>query len=787
MTNPILDSLNPTQRKAAEILSGPLLILAGAGSGKTKTLTHRIANLIANGVNPREILAVTFTNKAAKEMTERVEKLLHNLSKDGLQSVSTKNPAKFSGKPMMGTFHSICVRMLREDIESLGRKLTRDFVIFDTDDQVKLLKEIMIDNDIDPKEFNPKAVAGIISSLKNKLRVPTSSNLNQHLSSSKFELRHSNNPIFEVIDEIFPEYQKRLEIHNALDFDDLIQKTVQVLEKSREIRKKYQNRWKHVLVDEYQDVNFAQYRLVRLLLGKEGNLCVIGDDHQSIYAFRGADFSNILNFSRDFPQAQVIKLEQNYRSTKNILANANSLISYNETGMPKKLWTDNETGEKLEITEVESDREEGNLIARKIREKMQQPPQSPRLAGGRQMNYSDFAVLYRMNAQSRSLEEAFMRHQIPYQIIGGTKFFSRKEIKDVIAYLRLVLNPKDDLSFLRVINFPSRKIGKSTIQVLKNFAENYGISFLEILEHVEEIDQLPAKKKEVLAKFRDLIQKSRENLETKQVSEILQEILDKTKLLEALDDGTAEGESRAQNVREIFSVTSRYDTADDSLAAFLEGVALIADVDNMENKNAVTLMTIHSSKGLEFPYVFLPGWEEGIFPSSRSLSKKEDLEEERRLGYVAITRAKKKCEILYTKKRLMFGQFNYPVPSPFLDELDEKCCERKNEHGRDAPPGRLYGKQNPAKKSFSSSSNLDHFSQNNKFELMGKTPKTREEALFGVAKNDTGYQTSDKISHATFGEGTVVMVNGDTLTVAFPGIGLKKISASIAPIEKLTP
>jgi len=458
MTNPILDGLNPTQKKAAEILSGPLLILAGAGSGKTKTLTHRMANLIAHGVSPNEILAVTFTNKAAKEMTERVEKLLHSLktspdlnqnlssSKSGLKF--SKNPAKFSQTPTMGTFHSICVRMLREDIDSLGLKLNRNFVIFDSDDQVKLIKEIMIDKDIDPKEFKPKAVAGIISSFKNKLKTP-----------ENFETKFSRNPVFEVIDEIFPEYQKRLEIHNALDFDDLIQKTVQVLEKSgpstslgiNSIRAKYQNRWRHILVDEYQDVNFAQYRLIRLLLGKEENLCVIGDDHQSIYAFRGADFSNILNFSRDFPQAKVIKLEQNYRSTKNILANANALISYNETGMPKKLWTDNETGEKLEITEVESDREEGDLIARKIREKIN--------AGG---SYSDFAVLYRMNAQSRSLEEAFMRHQIPYQIIGGTKFFSRKEIKDVLAYLRLVLNPKDDLSFLRVINFPSRKIGKST-------------------------------------------------------------------------------------------------------------------------------------------------------------------------------------------------------------------------------------------------------------------------------------------------------------------------------------
>ncbi len=759
MTNPILDGLNPTQKKAAEILSGPLLILAGAGSGKTKTLTHRIANLIANGVNPREILAVTFTNKAAKEMTERIAKLL--------KSLGDKIPRNFGEAPMMGTFHSICVRILREDIESLEMKLNRNFVIFDTDDQARLIKEILIDLNFDPKEFNPKAVSGILSRLKNKLQTP-----------ENFETKFSRNPVLEIIDEVFPEYQKRLEIHNALDFDDLIQKTVQVLEKSREIREKYQTRWQHILVDEYQDVNFAQYRLIRLLLNKNENLCVIGDDHQSIYAFRGADFSNILNFSRDFPKAQVIKLEQNYRSTKNILANANSLISYNETGMPKKLWTDNEAGELVEITETESDKEEGNLIARKIREKMQ-PPQSP-LSGGRQMRYSDFAVLYRMNAQSRSLEEAFMRRQIPYQIIGGTKFFSRKEIKDVLAYLRLVLNSKDDLSFLRVINFPSRKIGKSTIEVLKNFAGNYEMSLLEVLEHVLDIEQLPFKKREVLKNFYDLIQKSREISTEKTVSEVLEKILQETKIIEHLDDGTAEGESRAQNVREIFSVTSRYDHAENSLEAFLEGVSLIADVDNMENKDAVTMMTIHSAKGLEFPHVFLPGWEEGIFPSSRALSKKEDLEEERRLGYVAITRAQEKCDILYTKKRLMFGNFQYPLPSPFLDELNEKCCERKSELSTDSLPKRLYEKQNPAK--FSSSKKSIRTGHDLSLQNM---PKTREEALFGVSKNETGYQPSDKIRHASFGEGTVVMINGDTLTVAFPGTGLKKISATVAPIEKL--
>ena len=771
MTNLILDGLNPTQKKAAEILNGPLLILAGAGSGKTKTLTHRIANLITNEVRPNEILAVTFTNKAAKEMTERVEKLLSSLK---TSPESRESGLKFA-KPMMGTFHSICVRMLREDIDSLQLKLNRNFVIFDTDDQVRLIKQIMKDFAIDSTEFKPKAIGSIISGFKNKLQVPTSSNLNQDLSSSKFELRHSNNPIFSIVEKVFPEYQKRLITNNALDFDDLIQKTVQMLEKSREILDKYKKRWKHLLVDEYRDVNFAQYRFIRLLVGKEENLCVIGDDHQSIYAFRGADFSNILNFSRDFPKAKVIKLEQNYRSTKNILANANALISYNETGEHKNLWTENDSGDKLLITEAESDKEEGNLIASKIKEQI--------IEGA---SYSDFAILYRMNAQSRSLEEALMRRQIPYQIIGGTKFFSRKEIKDVIAYLRLIMNPKDDLSFLRIINFPARKIGKSTIEVLQNFAKNYDMSFLEILEHVGDIEKLPDSKKKVLTDFYNLIMKSRENLSEKSVSEILEKVLDYTKIIDFLDDGTSEGESRAQNVREIFSVTGRYDTAEDSLFAFLEGVALIADVDNMENKDAVTMMTVHSSKGLEFPSVFLPGWEEGIFPSSRSQSKQEDLEEERRLGYVAITRAKQKCDILYTKKRLMFGQFQYPLPSPFLDELDEKCCERISSSSDlsfsiSSKSGLRRYSGNPAKNPRIVSS-----SNSREFELMNNAPKTKKEAIFGVSDNETEFNTSDKIKHASFGEGMIIMVNGDTLTVAFPGIGLKKISASVAPIEKLT-
>jgi len=747
MNDVIFAGLNDKQREAVEVLSGPLLILAGAGSGKTKTLTHRIANLIAHGTPGNEMLAVTFTNKAAVEMQSRIETLLRSAGSFRMPSV--------------GTFHATCVRILRQDIESLPTNLTKNFVIFDSDDSKKLIKMILKDLGFDEKEIKHRAVASHISSAKNQLMTP-----------SDYIEDEEDNRFTVAVKKVFPAYQKRLEEHNALDFDDLLQKTVQLFEQCPEVLAKYRARWSHLMVDEYQDTNFAQYRLVRLLSDEHKNLCVIGDDHQSIYRFRGADYTNILNFENDFPEATVIKLEQNYRSSANILANANALIGHNETGRKKNLWTESEPGEPMKVLEVFNEREEGNIIAQSIQDGVR--------AGDR---YADFSILYRMNAQSRSIEEALMRNQIPYQIIGGTRFFDRKEIKDVIAYLRLIFNPRDDVSFLRIINVPTRKLGVATLQTVKDFASNYSMSLFEILSNVEDIESLAASKKQSLRDFHDLIRGFQKVAEDNPISILLDKVIEQTNFLKHLDDGAAEGESRQQNVRELFSVAARYDAADNPLADFLEGVALISDLDSMTDKSdTVTLMTVHASKGLEFPNVFLPGWEEGIFPSSSAQFSFDDLEEERRLGYVAITRAEKNCTITYAKQRTLFGQTNYSAPSKFLAELDEECIERiiqapTNRFGSPRKKPNFYSPKN-------SSSSPQKLKSNKPWFAM-KQPQSKQEAVFGVAENATDYSISDKVEHSEWGTGTIIQISGDILTIAFPGIGMKKIVASISPIEKV--
>ncbi|MCF7812610.1 UvrD-helicase domain-containing protein [Candidatus Gracilibacteria bacterium] len=740
MSDPIFDGLNECQRKAVEILEGPLLILAGAGSGKTKCLTHRIANLIAHGVKGDRILAVTFTNKAANEMKTRVEKLL------GFVSSRDTNPG--NKLPTVGTFHSVCVRILRKDIEKLDYGITSSFVIFNTDDSRSLMKILMKERGYDEKEIKHKAVLAHISAAKNQLLTP-----------EEYSSTIDPNKFTRAVSELFPEYQKRLAEHNALDFDDLLQKVVQLFESNEKVLEKYRHRWDHLLVDEYQDTNFAQYRLVRLLADKHQNLCVIGDDHQSIYSFRGADYTNILNFEKDFPNARVIKLEQNYRSTQNILNNANCLISFNQTGQKKELWTQNESGDPLRIFEVANEREEGSAIVDHIRE----------LQEKENIRLSDCVILYRMNAQSRALEEAFMRQQIPYQIVGGTKFFDRREIKDVIAYLRLIFNPRDDVAFLRVINTPTRKIGPATIETVKKYSEHYTMSLFEVLENVKDMDELAENKQKVLADFRDMILHLRKLNRTEPVSIILDHLLDKIEYLKYLDDGTSEGEMRQENVRELFSVATKYDSADDSLASFLEGVALIADVDQYkESADQVTMMTMHTSKGLEFPIVFLPGWEDGIFPSANAQFSHEQVEEERRLGYVGITRAQKKCFITYARSRMLFGRTDYSSPSKFLSELHEDSVQQ------DSPvsAGSYMGRRKY-------DSGLEKEKQN----ILSHPPRNRQEAIFGVSDNETEFTVGTRLRHADFGEGTIIQISGDVLSVAFAGMGVKKIVASVAPIE----
>ncbi len=730
-TDPIFSGLNDKQKEAVQVLSGPLLILAGAGSGKTRVLTHRTANLIANGVHPSEILAVTFTNKAAKEMESRIQMLLGA----GAQT------------PTIGTFHSVCVRILRQEIETLGQDYTKSFVIFDTDDSLSLLKIIMRERNINEKEFKPKAILGYFSSIKSML-----AKTDEYLES----LGGSYNRFHEVVKELYPVFERRLIEHNALDFDDLLKKTVEVYENDETVLAKYRNRWDHVLVDEYQDTNFAQYRLIRLLADQHQNLCVVGDDHQSIYAFRGADYQNILDFENDFPNAKVVKLEQNYRSSANILNNANRLISHNQTGREKNLWTENEVGNPLEITEVFDEKDEGRFIAEKV--KNLEHEGTP---------LSDMAILYRMNAQSRAIEEALMRHQIPYQIVGGTRFFDRREIKDIVAYLRLIFNPRDDVAFLRIINIPTRKLGPATLQTLKKYATEYNLSMFDILEAVESLEELPATKRMVLSQFREMILKIRAISQTKNISTVIEEVIEQTDFYRYLDDGTNEGEMRKQNVQEIFSVSTRYDAAEDPLAAFLEGIALISDLDKMDEKqDAITLMTIHASKGLEFPVVFLPGWEEGIFPSQSSQFSLEQLEEERRLGYVAITRAEKECFITHARQRMLFGKTDYSAASKFLSELDPECINRE---AFSRSPEKTYGRRKAP--------TFEH-------PLLHRQPKTKNEAVFGISENETEFKTGDTIRHAEFGEGTIIQIAGDVISAAFKGHGIKKIVASIAPIEK---
>ena len=742
--NYILSGLNPEQKKAVQIQKGSLLILAGAGSGKTKCLTHRIAYLIQNGVPANKILAVTFTNKAANEMKERIKKLLETSD-------------NFFSSPYVGTFHSMCVKILRKDIEKINNGITSNFIIFDTKDAENLIKTIMTDLQklVGEMSIKPKAVLAHISSAKNKLYTP-----------EKYQNITVENQYTKIVKIVFPIYQKKLIQHNALDFDDLLNYTVDLFQKNSAILDKYQKIWEHISIDEYQDTNLAQYRIIKLLTQKHNNLCVIGDDSQSIYSFRGADFRNILNFKKDFPNANIIKLEQNYRSTGNILANANKIIAKNITGVTKKLWTENNKGDSVNIIKVNDEKTEGDFITQKIKELI---AESEKNGSEKKLSYKDFAILYRKNFQSRILEERFMRASVPYQLVGGFRFFDRKEVKDLIFYLRLIFNPADNLAFVRIINIPSRKIGASSIEILKNYAQKYNMCFLDVLKNIDMVAELPNTKKNILSAFYNLIQNCANLVEKNNVSKILDKIIDDTDFIEYLKDGTEEGKSRIQNIQELRSVSITYDYTEDALGAFLETVALISDLDNFSKKSdAVTMMTMHSSKGLEFPVVFLPAWETDMFPALVGFADKEDLEEERRLAYVALTRAQKKCFILHTTTRCIFGNIKDNDPSLFLSELDPQATQiydlSRNQNN--------YYKNKYTK---SQSSNFDHT----------KIPKNRTEAIFGISENNSDFAPGDNILHDEFGKGTIIQVQGDLISIAFPGKGIQKIVESVTPIKKI--
>ena len=721
-----LTDLNPQQRDAAETLTGPLLIVAGAGSGKTKTLTYRIANLIhQKKALPWQILAVTFTNKAAAEMKKRVQLLIQAEFGDE------------SAQPLIGTFHSICLRILWKYYEKVGR--SKSFVIYDTTDTESLMKRLIKEAKIDDEKIKPKLVLGMISKSKNLLQ-----------TAEDFAARTTN--YFErAIAELFLSYEKRLKENNAVDFDDLIMLTVRLFENHPEVLEEYQERWRYINVDEYQDTNHCQYILTKLLASKYRNLCVIGDSDQSIYAFRGADINNILDFEKDYTEAKIIKLEQNYRSTQTILDAADAVIEKNQQRKAKKMWTEQEGGDLIEVIHAQNEQDEAKFIAQEIEKMMRD----------KRAKLSEFVILYRTNAQSRMLEEALLRFGLPYKVIGGVRFYARKEIKDLLAYLRVLVNPYDTDSLLRIINIPTRKIGQTTIQKLQVFALARSLNLSEVLNHVEMVDQLTGQTKNNLVHFWRLFSKWREEASGKPVSELIRMMVKDINYKGYLIDGTEEGEMRYENILELISVASKYDGLESelSLISFLEEVSLIAETDKLnEEDSLVTMMTLHSVKGLEYPYVFIAGCEETIFPHSRSLYNELEMEEERRLMYVGVTRAMKKLYLLAAKQRTLYGDYQSNRLSRFIEDIPEHLLEKTGHQ----------------KSSFESFMTRDYSESK---------PVSQEKIETGEER----FKDGDRVVHPAYGEGIIVERRGDLVTVAFENKfhGIKKFAANIAPLKKI--
>lgn len=744
----LLSGLNPKQREAILTTEGPLLIMAGAGSGKTRVLTHRMAYLLHEKmVNPWNILAITFTNKAAKEMKDRVIRLVGTAGND----------------MWVSTFHSMCVRILRREAEQIG--YTKNFTICDQSETETLMKRIVKDRNLDPKKFEPRALLGKISSAKNELLSP-----NEYANTA-------GNYFDQVAADCYQDYQRALKNAQSMDFDDLIMLTVQLFEKNPDTLSYYQNKFHYIHVDEYQDTNYAQYQLVRLLAKKFENICVVGDADQSIYGWRGADMSNILNFEEDYPNAQVVLLEQNYRSTKNILKAANGVIQNNFNRKEKKLWTDNDDGEKITYYRAQSEHDEARFIVATMLEQVRNK--------GRK--YGDFAVLYRTNAQSRVIEDTLLKSNIRYKMVGGHKFYDRKEIKDVMAYLRLISNPADDLSFNRIINVPKRGIGNVSLEKLYQFADMFSYSFLEAAQNVS-LSNLSGKAAKETAEFAKTITELQKMAEFLTVTEIVEEMLKRTGYLTALElENSLEADTRIDNIQEFLSVTQEFekmnpDGAD--LTTFLTDVALVSDLDEVdeEPQEEVTLMTLHAAKGLEFPVVFIIGMEEGIFPSYRSLMEEERMEEERRLAYVGITRAEQELYLTNAYSRLLYGRTQNNPPSRFFEEMDEEVLRDANET------------QNP----FATEKPAVTYRQRKKNEQYRRafsqpfqsTEKTQSVSQIGNSGADkVGWKPGDKASHKKWGVGVVVQTTGEgdslQLDIAFKDIGIKRLLASFAPIERV--
>jgi DNA helicase-2/ATP-dependent DNA helicase PcrA len=719
----LLIDLNPEQRRAVETTEGPLLIQAGAGSGKTKTLTHRIAYLIATKkATPFNILAVTFTNKAAKEMRARVAVLL------------SENPENRSFMPFMGTFHSICVRILRQDGEHVG--IPCSFVIFDESDRQAAIKQASKRLMLDEKSFPARAISSQISNAKNEMMSPAE------------YADQANTPVQRATAQVFPLYERILKDAAALDFDDLINRTVHMLEEGTELRKKWTDQFKYVMIDEYQDTNLAQYKLVKLLTGKDNNIAVVGDDWQSIYSWRGADFRNILRFEKDYKNCAIIKLEQNYRSTKNILDAAHAIIVKNSQRSDKELWTDAGDGLPVQMLQIANERAEGEALIRRIRNGVDSG----------QRHYLDYAVLYRTNAQSRSVEEAFVHYGIPYRIVGGQRFYDRKEIKDIIAYMRIIFQPEDRVSFERVVNVPTRGVGIKSLENFFAWQRLQGFNLQRALEEVSACSDLTPKARKSLHEVGDVLARMRDLIDTVPVAGFIDSLLRRIDYLHFLDDGTPQGEARQENVKELMSVAQEYQ--DVGLAGFLEEVALVSDLDTTKfDGDAVTLMTLHAAKGLEFPAVFMIGLEETIFPHSRALYDKFEMEEERRLCYVGMTRAREELYMTYASGRMLYGGIHHNPPSRFLSEIDGQFQSGAGSSGyQDSwSPSSLHGQD---------SSPLQKPADNE--------PRYVPELNEG-----------DGVRHQVFGVGTVLEVEGDTATIFFKGKGTRKLNIAFAPIEKL--
>ena len=759
----LLEELNPRQREAVEKTEGPCLVIAGAGSGKTKVLTYKISYLMKEKyIKPWNILAITFTNKAANEMKERVEALVG----DAINDI------------WIGTFHSICVRILRRYIDRLG--YDHSFAIFDTSDQKTLVKNCMKELNIDPKLFTEKSILNEISNAKNEMLEP-----------EEFEVRANGDYRREITAKVYKLYQKKLKENNAIDFDDIINFTIKILTDNGDILEYYSEKFKYILVDEYQDTNKSQFMLVTLLASRSGNITVVGDNDQSIYKFRGADITNILNFEKDFPGSSIIKLEQNYRCSGNILKVANEAIKHNENKYEKKLWTENEDGSLPYVFCGEDEYEEATFIVQEIN----------RLKREEYYKYSDYVILYRMNSQSRAIEDVLRREDIPYKILGGLKFYERKEIKDTIAYLRLIANPADNLSLERIINEPKRGVGKTSIENIEKISAEQGISMYEV---IKEADKYIPRIYENTRSFINAIEELR-NLDVP-VSELIKQTLNKTGYTQALkNENTVEAETRIENLEEFLTVAMEFEkeAAENSLTEFLESISLSSDTDNIEDTdNMVTLMTLHSAKGLEYPVVFLVGMEEGIFPGHKSMDNPEDVEEERRLFYVGITRAKQNLYMTFAKRRTIFGSTSYNPPSRFIKEIPSELLDGYNEAMQDKDEEDNKFADSPFEWRYKN--NKMQESKVTTYKVDSETLKTENKSGFQFRSAESflknlenkkvtntedlsKYKVGQNVFHKRFGKGIITKLEQEAddikVDIEFEKFGHKRLMAKFAGLE----